>query len=193
MAFKARISAITCWPAPPPKIDPTGQQRRNRSQNQGRRPARSALRLEDRPLSGEQRPQRTARGGRRAFFPSGEMEKGDSQLSTVGLDQPQARRTTLSTKAKRQVRPGSQDTRWNKQTKRFLDFETGKLEPWKIIRGKFGHPIGNRTHFFHGKLVYNKQGEHYLTTLEPEPEAKKGSDSQTGVVVSPSSFPRAEK
>ena len=27
MAFKARISAITCWPAPPPKIDPTGQQR----------------------------------------------------------------------------------------------------------------------------------------------------------------------
>ena len=75
----------------------------------------------------------------------------------------------------------------------FPDFESGKLEPWKIIRGKFGHPIGNRTHFFHGKLVYNKQGEHYLTTLEPEPEAKKGSDSQTGVVISPFFIPEGGK
>ena len=74
-----------------------------------------------------------------------------------------------------------------------LDFESGKLEPWKIIRGKFGNPIGNRTHFFHGKLVYNKQGEHYLTTLEPEPEAKKGSDSQTGVVISPFFIPEGGK
>ena len=74
-----------------------------------------------------------------------------------------------------------------------LDFESGKLEPWKIIKGEFGHPIGNRTHFFHGKLAYNKQGEHYLTTLEPGPDAKKGSDSQTGVVISPFFIPEARK
>jgi arylsulfatase A-like enzyme len=29
-----------------------------------------------------------------------------------------------------------------------LDFETGKLDPWKIIKGKLGYPVGNRTHFF---------------------------------------------
>jgi hypothetical protein len=74
-----------------------------------------------------------------------------------------------------------------------LDFETGKLEPWKIIKGKFGHPIGNRTHFFHGKLGYNKQGEHYLTTLEPGPEAKKGSDAQTGIIISPLFIPEGGK
>ncbi|MBN36854.1 MAG: arylsulfatase [Opitutae bacterium] len=74
-----------------------------------------------------------------------------------------------------------------------LDFESGKLEPWKIIKGKFGHPIGNRTHFFHGKLGYNKQGEHYLTTLEPGPKAKKGSDAQTGIIISPLFIPEGGK
>ena len=176
-----------------PKIDPTCQQRRNRSQNQGRRPARSALRLEDRPLSGAQRPQRTARGGRRAFFPSGEMEKeipnsprlGWINLKQGGQPSPQ--------KQKGKSDPAPKIPAGTSKRSVSLDFESGKLEPWKIIRGKFGNPIGNRTHFFHGKLVYNKQGEHYLTTLEPEPEAKKGSDSQTGVVISPFFIPEGGK
>jgi len=74
-----------------------------------------------------------------------------------------------------------------------LDFETGKLEPWKIIKGKFGHPVGNRTQFFHGKIDYNKQGEHYLTTLESGPDAKKGSDPQTGIIISPLFIPKGGK
>ena len=74
-----------------------------------------------------------------------------------------------------------------------LDFESGKLEPWKIIKGKFGHPVGKRTHFFHGKIEYNKQGKHYLTTLETGPEAEKGSDSQTGVFISPLFIPKGGK
>jgi arylsulfatase A len=74
-----------------------------------------------------------------------------------------------------------------------LDFESGKLEPWKVIKGKFGHPVGNRTQFFHGKIEYNKQGEHYLTTLEPGPEAKKGSDPQTGIIISPLFIPKGGK
>ena len=74
-----------------------------------------------------------------------------------------------------------------------LDFESGKLHPWKIIRGKLGHPIGNRTHFFHGNLPYNKQGQHYLTTLEMKPDARKGSDSQTGVIISPFFIPEGGK
>ena len=74
-----------------------------------------------------------------------------------------------------------------------LDFESGKLEPWKIIKGKFGHPVGKRSHFFHGKIEYNKQGKHYLTTLETGPEAEKGSDSQTGVFISPLFIPKGGK
>ena len=74
-----------------------------------------------------------------------------------------------------------------------LDFESGELEPWKVIKGKFGRLVGNRTHFFHGNLAYNKQGEHYLTTLEPGPEARKGSDAQTGLVISPFFIPEAGK
>jgi len=66
-----------------------------------------------------------------------------------------------------------------------FDFESGRLDPWKVVEGEFGHVIGNRTEFFHGGGEYNKQGEIYLTTLEPAPDAPKGMDQQTGVVVSP--------
>jgi arylsulfatase A-like enzyme len=71
-----------------------------------------------------------------------------------------------------------------------LDFESGKLEPWKVIKGEFGHLIGNRAHFFRSQAEYNKQGKHYLTTLEGSPDAHKGSDSQTGVVISPLFIPK---
>lgn len=66
-----------------------------------------------------------------------------------------------------------------------FDFESGKLEPWKVVEGKFGHIIGSRAEFFRNENEYNKQGEYYLTTLEPSADAERGMDSQTGVIVSP--------
>lgn len=74
-----------------------------------------------------------------------------------------------------------------------FDFESGKPHPWKVVEGKFGHVIGNREIFFHNKGDYNKQGNYYLTTLEPSADAKKGMDSQTGVIVSPLFIPEAGK
>ncbi|QDT62529.1 Arylsulfatase [Stieleria bergensis] len=74
-----------------------------------------------------------------------------------------------------------------------FDFESGTLAPWKIVDGQFGHIIGSRDRFFHNKGAYNKQGKHYLTTLEPSADAEKGLDSQTGVIVSPYFIPKAGK
>ncbi len=69
-----------------------------------------------------------------------------------------------------------------------FDFESGKLAPWKVVEGKFGHIIGSREGFFHNNRPYNKQGQYYLTTLESSADAEKGEDSQTGIVVSPLFF-----
>ena len=70
-----------------------------------------------------------------------------------------------------------------------FDFESGKLEPWKVARGEFGHVIGNRERFFHNNGEYNKQGDYYLSTLEHRSGAERGSDRQTGVIVSPLFIP----
>lgn len=72
-----------------------------------------------------------------------------------------------------------------------FDFESGKLEPWKVIEGEFGHLLGSRSTFFRDQGEYNKQGTYYLTTLEPSADASKGMDSQTGMIVSPLFIPRA--
>jgi arylsulfatase A-like enzyme len=74
-----------------------------------------------------------------------------------------------------------------------LDFESGKLGPWKLVEGEFGHIIGNRDQFFGSDLEYNKQGSYYLSTLEPTPAAERGADAQTGVIVSPLFVPKAGK
>ena len=67
-----------------------------------------------------------------------------------------------------------------------FDFESGKLEPWQVVEGDFGHVIGIRDSYFNKKSgPLNKQGKHYLTTLEGGADAVKGSDTQTGVIVSP--------
>ena len=71
-----------------------------------------------------------------------------------------------------------------------FDFESGKLEPWKVVAGEFAHIIGNRDRFFHNKGEYNKQGDYYLTTLETSATAERGSDQQTGVIVSPLFIPK---
>lgn len=66
-----------------------------------------------------------------------------------------------------------------------FDFESGRLNPWKVVEGKFGHVIGSRSEFFRNNREYNKQGTYYLTTLESSPDAERGMDGQTGVIVSP--------
>ncbi|WP_372895048.1 arylsulfatase [Stieleria sp.] len=71
-----------------------------------------------------------------------------------------------------------------------FDFESGVLEPWKVVDGEFGHVIGSRDRFFHNQGEYNKQGDFYLTTLEPSAEATKGMDKQTGVIISPLFIPQ---
>lgn len=72
-----------------------------------------------------------------------------------------------------------------------FDFESGKLAPWKIIKGEFGHVIGHREQFFRDLGEYNKQGKFYLSTLESSPDAARGSDPQTGVIISPLFIPKA--
>lgn len=66
-----------------------------------------------------------------------------------------------------------------------FDFESGKLDPWKVVEGNFGHIIGSRPEFFRNEKEYNKQGTYYLTTLESSADAERGMDGQTGVIVSP--------
>ena len=72
-----------------------------------------------------------------------------------------------------------------------FDFESGKLGQWKIIEGKFGNIIGSRDEFFGNGGEYNKQGKYYLTTLEGSADANRGSDPQTGIIVSPTFIPEA--
>lgn len=74
-----------------------------------------------------------------------------------------------------------------------FNFESGSLEPWRIVQGKFGHVIGSRAEFFRNGREYNKQGRYYLTTLEASPDADRGQDSQTGVIVSPLFIPEGGK
>ncbi|GAB5405672.1 MAG: hypothetical protein Aurels2KO_39030 [Aureliella sp.] len=74
-----------------------------------------------------------------------------------------------------------------------FDFESGTLVPWKVVEGKFGQIVGSRDEFFRNGQAYNKQGKHYLTTLEPSANAERGMDAQTGVVVSPLFVPKAGK
>ena len=71
-----------------------------------------------------------------------------------------------------------------------LDFESGKLKPWKVTEGNFAHLIGNRDQFFTG-TEFNKQGKHYLTTLETSATEDTRTDAQTGVIISPLFIPKA--
>ena len=58
------------------------------------------------------------------------------------------------------------------------------------MEGKFGHLIGSRDEFFGNGGEYNKQGKFYLTTLEGSADAARGSDPQTGIVVSTIFIPK---
>ncbi|MEQ9412019.1 MAG: sulfatase-like hydrolase/transferase [Fuerstiella sp.] len=107
---------------------------------------------------------------------------GDERLGWINLNQSAGRKnnkggSTKNAAPKTPARPSERSAGF--------DFESGELAPWKIVEGEFGHLIGSRTEFFNDRGEYNKQGEFYLTTLEPAADASKGLDKQTGVIVSP--------
>ena len=112
---------------------------------------------------------------------------GSPPLGWINLNQKSGSKSSQSKK----VAPKVSATKSKRSV--HWDFETGKLDPWKVVEGQFGHLIGNR-HGFFGKVggEYNKQGEFYLTTLESSAEATKGMDSQTGIIVSPLFIPKGD-
>jgi hypothetical protein len=66
-----------------------------------------------------------------------------------------------------------------------FDFETGDLQGWKIIEGKFDYVVSDRATFHDGKDVpYSKQGKFHLSTLDKDKGAGR-ADEMTGVVDSP--------
>ena len=64
-----------------------------------------------------------------------------------------------------------------------FDFETGDLQGWRIVEGKFEKLLTDRTEFHHKQGPYNKQGKYFLSTLERKDNSP--SDKATGVVESP--------
>jgi len=65
-----------------------------------------------------------------------------------------------------------------------FDFESGKLDGWRVVEGKFAFFVCNKKMFRNRPTVkYNKQGEYFLTTLELA--NGKGDDGMTGVAESP--------
>ncbi|MCD6352419.1 MAG: glucosylceramidase [Armatimonadetes bacterium] len=65
-----------------------------------------------------------------------------------------------------------------------FDFESGDLQGWQVLEGRFGQLVSARATFHNQPGVpYNKQGKYFLSTLEA-PDGKP-NDHYTGVVVSP--------
>jgi hypothetical protein len=64
-----------------------------------------------------------------------------------------------------------------------FDFESGDLQGWKIVEGKFEKLLTDRAEFHHKQGKYNKQGKFFLSTLEGKDNSP--SDKPTGVVESP--------
>jgi len=66
-----------------------------------------------------------------------------------------------------------------------FDFETGDLQGWQVVEGKFDRLVSDRDTYHnppHAK--YNKQGKYYLSTVEQQP-GMPSNDKMTGVVESP--------
>ncbi|MHC4249504.1 MAG: hypothetical protein ACYS9X_10300, partial [Planctomycetota bacterium] len=64
-----------------------------------------------------------------------------------------------------------------------FDFESGDLQGWKIVEGKFDRFLTDRPDFHHRQGKYNKQGKYFVSTLERSDNQP--DDSFTGVVESP--------
>lgn len=63
------------------------------------------------------------------------------------------------------------------------DFETGDLQGWQVMEGRFGLLVCDRAVFHNTGQPYNKQGRYFLSTLE-QPDYTP-TDSFTGVIESP--------
>ncbi len=70
------------------------------------------------------------------------------------------------------------------------DFETGDLQGWTIVEGKFDRIVSDRE-FYHNRYPdqpgnkYNKTGKYYFSTVEQQPGFP-SNDTMTGIVESPS-------
>ena len=65
-----------------------------------------------------------------------------------------------------------------------FDFESGDLQGWQIVQGSFFKPVGDREFYVNRpQLRYNKQGKHYLATVE-HPNGHTTGET-TGVIESP--------
>ncbi len=65
-----------------------------------------------------------------------------------------------------------------------FDFETGDLQGWQVVEGKFDNLVCDRARFHNQPSVsYNKQGVYFLSTLERANGA--ADDRMTGIVLSP--------
>lgn len=65
-----------------------------------------------------------------------------------------------------------------------FDFETGDLQGWEVVEGKFSKLVSNREFEFHHKAKYTKQGAYYLSTLE-RADRDIPDDNPTGILQSP--------
>ena len=65
-----------------------------------------------------------------------------------------------------------------------FDFESGDLQGWKVVEGRFGKIVTDRATFHnHPNVKYNKQGKYYLSTVELPDD--RPDDRMTGIVESP--------
>jgi len=64
-----------------------------------------------------------------------------------------------------------------------FDFESGDLQGWRVVEGRFDELVCDRERFHNGGAEYNKQGRYYLSTLERG--GGKPDDGMVGVVESP--------
>lgn len=69
-----------------------------------------------------------------------------------------------------------------------FDFESGDLQGWEIVEGRFDYFVSDRPEF-HNRYPgidsrYNKQGTYYLSTVEQQP-GMPSNDGMTGVAESP--------
>ncbi len=61
-----------------------------------------------------------------------------------------------------------------------FDFETGDLQGWRVVEGRFAKLLNDRVMFRNRRTrKFNKQGRYFLDTVEA------GGDRQTGVIESP--------
>ena len=70
-----------------------------------------------------------------------------------------------------------------------FDFETGDLQGWMVVEGKFDRLVSDRDVFHNAyperpDRKYNKQGKYYLSTVEQQP-GMPSNDRMTGIVESP--------